>query len=639
MSEDTMEVRRRLLAASARNLGDMLRRRVDLTPTGTAYLRPQNLPEGPEEWTAITWREVQDRAHDIAAGLLELGVRRQERVAICGDTTVDWVLVDLGVACSGAATTTVYQNSHPEDVDHIVSASQSVVYVAQNCAQAAKVVDHEGLREQVHHVVLIDDDRPTAPRRAAEGHDGDRDRPDEATRVAADPRVMSLDELVDLGHRRRRRDPGCVQRAIDATRPEDLATLIYTSGTTGLPKGVELPHQAWTYMGVAMESWDPLEPGDLQYLWLPLAHVFGKCLLAVQLTIGYTCAVDGRVDRIVTGMSEVHPTFMCGVPRIFEKVRAKVIATGGLQGRVSRWAFAQGRDAAQLRRDRRPVPWHLKARLAVADRLVFSRLRAAMGGRVRMMICGSAKLSEQVQRWFDSAGIPVVEGYGSTETSAIAFFNVPKKPRFGTVGKVCPGIEAELSEDGELLLRGPTIATCYHDDPQRTAETWDEEGWFHTGDIGVFDDEGNLTITDRKRDLIKTSGGKYVAPQKVEATIMANCPMVSRAVVVGEGHKYVVALLTLDREAVEDWAAGHGMEGRPYAELTAEVAVRQAVQQQVDRANSHLERWETIKKFAVLDHEFDGSRDLVTENLKVRRDAVTKAYADLIESLYDHDEG
>lgn len=626
MTTDTLAVREGLLARSARNLGDMLRRRVDQTPDAVAFWYPENKTYGPEEWAPVTWSQIQIEAHEVAAGLLDLGLIPEQRVAICADTTLDWIRVDLGIACAGGATTTVYQNSNPDDVEYILTSSESSIYVVQNSEQALKVLGRPSLEGLLRHVVLVDDDRliqgsPGSPRRV----------------VAEDTRVMSLAELRERGWKRRRSDPGCVQRVIDAVTPDSLSTLIYTSGTTGAPKGVELPHRAWTYMGVAMESWDPLEPGDLQYLWLPLAHVFGKCLIAVQITIGFASAVDGRVDRIVTGMGEVHPTFMCGVPRIFEKVRAKVVTAGGLAGRASAWAFHVGSESAPYRLDGRPMPRGLALRQAIADRLVFSRLRRTMGGRIRMMIAGGAKLSPQVQRWFFAAGIPVVEGYGATETSAIAFFNVPKRgrfgPRFGTVGPVCPGCEAQIAEDGEVLVRGPIVARGYHHMPEKTAEHF-SDGWFHTGDLGHFDELGYLVVTERKRDLIKTSGGKYIAPQQVEAALMANCPYLSAAVVLGEGHKYAVALLALDRESLMAWAGRHGHEGEDYADLTREPEIRRSIQRFVDRANGRLERWETIKKFAILDHELDQEEGMVTESMKLRRDSVRRRYADEIAGLY-----
>lgn len=626
MTTDTLAVREELLAKSARNLGDMLRRRVDQTPDRIAFLYPENKPSGPENWTPLTWSQVQDKAHDIAAGLLKLGLKPEERVAICADTTIWWILTDLGIGCAGGATTTVYGNSQPEDVEYILTSSESRIYVAQNSAQAAKVVDTEGLDDLVSHIILIDDDR------LIQGAPGSQRR-----LVAEDSRVIALSDLAESGHAARRTDPGAVQRVIDATGPDNLATLIFTSGTTGKPKGVELTHRSWTYMGVAMESWDPLEPGDLQYLWLPLAHVFGKCLIAVQMTIGFASAVDGRVDRIVTGMGEVRPTFMCGVPRIFEKVRAKVITTHGVARRISAWAFNVGSQTAPYRLEGRPIPRMLAAKQLLAEKLVFSKLKKTMGGRIRMMVCGGAKLSPQVQRWFFAAGIPVVEGYGATETSAIAFFNVPKEgrfgPRFGTVGPVCPGCEAKLADDGEVMVRGPIIARGYHEMPEQTAETF-ADGWYHTGDIGHFDEMDYLVVTERKRDLIKTSGGKYIAPQKVETTLMANCPYLAQAVVLGEGHKYAVALLTLDREALMKWGENHGHAGETYEQLTQLPEIRKSIQRYVDRANERLDRWETVKRFTILDHELDDQHGMVTESQKVRRDQVRNGYKAEIEALY-----
>ncbi len=277
-------------------------------------------------------------------------------------------------------------------------------------------------------------------------------------------------------------------------------------------------------------------------------------------------------------------------------------------------------------------------RYAVADRLVFSKLKQRMGGRIEFFISGSAKLSSQVQEWFYSAGIIVTEGYGSTETTAIASLNEPRTPKFGTVGRVAPGIDMRIADDGEVLLRGPIIARGYHNQPEATDEAF-SDGWFHTGDIGELDAGGNLRITDRKKDLIKTSGGKYVAPQKVEAALAANIPYISQAVALGEGRKYVVALITLDPAGLRRWGDRHGHGDLDYAALSQRPEIRNSIDRYLQVANSHLERWETVKRFAILDHEFSVEDGGVTPNMKVRRTVIEHNYAHIIDSLYDKEPG
>ncbi|CAI9407721.1 AMP-dependent synthetase/ligase [Aestuariimicrobium sp. T2.26MG-19.2B] len=611
--------RDRLLAACSQNLGTMLADRTRATPHKVAFLVPDRAPVGANQWHELTWTQTQQRAHVIAAGLIGLGLQPEDRVAIAMTTRIEWVLTDLGIACAGGATTTIYPNTNVDDVTHIVADSDSHIVVVENSAQLDKLRKATELDHVVRHIVILDDDRSLED---------------------SDERVITFADLEEAGRRALHGDHDLVTRTVAAIAPDQLSTLIYTSGTTGRPKGVELTHRSWTYEGVAMQATGIVREDDLQYLWLPLSHVFGKCLLAVQLTSGFASAVDGRLDRIVTGLGEVRPTFMCGAPRIFEKVRSAVMtkaAPGSTVDKISRWAFAVGRDSRQYRLAGRRLPVGLKLKYALADRLVFSKLKKTMGGRIRFFMSGSAKLSEKVQAWFYSAGITVVEGYGATETSAIAFVNDPATPHFGTVGKVTPGMEVQIADDGELLLRGPVIARGYHGRSDATAASFDDEGWYHTGDMGVLDDDGYLSITDRKKDLIKTSGGKYVAPQKVEGAVTAASPLVSQVVALGENRKYVVALLTLDEAAVKTWAERHGHAGSTHADLLASPDLRATLDDQIAHANSTLERWETVKRFEVLQREFSVDDGGVTPNMKVRRNVVESQYADVIAGLYDED--
>jgi len=596
-------------------LGALFLDRVARTPTKEAF----RSPGADDRWVSLTWAESRDIVFEIAAGLLALGLQPEERVAIASGTRLEWGLVDTAVNCAGGATTTVYPNTQGEEFVHIVRHSGSRYFVGENREQLDKLATYaDQLGGQIRASVVIEPDG------AATG-DGS----------------FTLDQLRARGRAHLAEHPSAVTDAIAATRPDSLATLIYTSGTTGMPKGVELVHSNWPYEAAAVESLKIIGADSLQYFWLPLSHVFGKTVMVCQFAIGFATAIDGRLDRIMPGLGATQPTFMCGAPRIFEKVRNAVKTASpahGLKGRIARWAFAVGRRTHAYRLEGRPMPRPLAVQYALADRLVFSKLKARMGGHIQFFISGSAKLNSQVQEWFYSAGIVVVEGYGLTETSAVTTVNHPNTPRFGTVGPALPGTELRIAEDGEVLVRGPGIMRGYHQEPELTAEVLDADGWFATGDIGQLDADGYLTITDRKKDLLKTSGGKYVAPQKVEGALAANIPYLSQAVAVGDGRKYVSALLTLDPQAVAKWAKRHDKESLSYAELTQLPEMRSSIDRFMSRANGRLERWETVKRYAILDHEFTVEEGGVTASMKIRRSSIVSKYADLVDSLYDAEE-
>ena len=599
-----------IIAEAPPTVGAMLRWRIGRTPDKEAF----RYPDAAENWVSLTWAQTGRRVDEYAAGLLSLGLELEERVSIVSNTRIEWVLVDYAINAAGGATTTIYPNTQGEDFAHIVTDSESVILVAENATQLAKLDAAPEAAARIRHVVLIDGD-------------GDGER------------VLSLAQLAERGRELLATDPEAVERATAATAPDGLATLIYTSGTTGLAKGVELQHSSWVYIAFAVDTLDIINDDALQYLWLPLSHVFGKALLAIQLGIGFASAVDGRIDRIVAGLGAVHPTLMCGAPRIFEKVRAAVMLAAprsGIKGRIARWAFSVGRSSREYRLAGKPLPPAMRLAYSVADHLVFSKLKDRMGGNIDFFISGSAKLSAQVQAWYYSAGLLLLEGYGLTETSAVSCVNHPRTPRFGTVGPALPGTQLRIAEDGEILIKGPGVMRGYHNDPERTAEVI-VDGWFHTGDIGKLDDDGYLAITDRKKDLMKTSGGKYVAPAKVETVVAATIPYVSQVVAVGDGRKYVSALLTMDRDNLAKWAARKGLGELDYAELTQHPELRLTVERFLARANAKLERWETVKRFAILPAELSVDDGGVTPNMKIRRKVVTDRYAAVVESLYDEE--
>ncbi|HEY0775033.1 MAG TPA: AMP-binding protein, partial [Nocardioidaceae bacterium] len=392
------------------------------------------------------------------------------------------------------------------------------------------------------------------------------------------------------------------------------------------------------YVGAGAEALGILSREDLQYLWLPMSHSFGKMLAAVQLRIGFPTAVDGRIDRIVENLAVVRPTFMAGPPRIFEKVHAKVVQTveeeGGLKLRLFTWAFGVGHEVAQAKLEGRRPSRLVQAQYAVADGLVLSKVRERLGGRIRFLVSGSAALSRDVGSWFHSAGLLVLEGYALTETSAAAAITLPTDPAFGVVGPPFVGTEIKIAADGEILVRGPGVMRGYHHLPEATAEVLSDDGWFATGDVGEFDDSGRLRITDRKKDLMKTSGGKYVAPQPIEAMFKAICPLASQMFVYADGQKYATALVTLDPEALAQWGRAEALTASDYPSLSRDPAVHRYVQGCVEELNGRLNRWETIKDFRILDHDLSVEDGEMTPSMKVKRKVIEAKYAALLESMY-----
>ncbi|MFI2640085.1 AMP-dependent synthetase/ligase [Streptomyces sp. NPDC018610] len=597
--------------------------RVAATPDAEAYRYPvpPSAGEGPDDWKSLTWAEAAERVHAIAAGLIELGVRPEERVALASSTRVEWVLADLGIMCAGAATTTVYPQTNADESAFILSDSQSKVLIAENAEQLAKAVDKRAELPDLHHVVVLD---PAG--------------------VESGDWVLTLAELEQRGAAYLDKHPELIKERVGAITKDQLATLIYTSGTTGRPKGVRLPHDNWSYMAKAIAATGLLRPDDVQYLWLPLAHVFGKVLTSGQIELGHVTAVDGRVDKIIENLPVVRPTYMAAVPRIFEKVyngvAAKARAGGNAKYKIFQWAAEVAREYAKVTQDNfqrtgvHSAPFGLAAKHKVADTLVFAKIKEAFGGRLRACVSGSAALAPEIGYFFAGAGIHILEGYGLTESSAASFVNPGEAYRTGTVGKPLPGTEVRIADDGEILLRGPGIMQGYHKLPDKTDEVLESDGWFHTGDIGELSPDGYLRITDRKKDLIKTSGGKYIAPAEVEGQFKAVCPYVSNILVHGADRNFCTALIALDEAAIEEWAKETGLEGKPYAEIMAAPQTVEMVEGYVKRLNEGLQRWQTIRKFRLLPRDLDVEHGEITPSLKLKRPVVEREYKHLIDEMY-----
>jgi long-chain acyl-CoA synthetase len=598
--------------------------RVATTPDAEAYRYPvpASSGQGPDDWKSLSWAQAAERVYAIAAGLIELGVQPEQRVALASSTRIEWILADLGIMCAGAATTTVYPQTNAEESAYILSDSESRVLIAENVEQLAKAQEKRAELPDLTHVVVVD---PAG--------------------VETADWILTLDELEKRGAARLEKDPDLITERVGAITKDQLATLIYTSGTTGRPKGVRLPHDNWSYMAKAIAATGLISGEDVQYLWLPLAHVFGKVLTSGQIEVGHVTAVDGRVDKIIENLPVVQPTYMAAVPRIFEKVyngvAAKARAGGGAKYKIFQWAADVAREYAKAAQDnfRRTgtmsVPFGLGAKHKVADALVYAKIREAFGGNLRACVSGSAALAPEIGYFFAGAGIHILEGYGLTESSAASFVNPGEAYRTGTVGKPLPGTEVRIADDGEILLRGPGIMEGYHKLPEKTAEVLEADGWFHTGDIGELSPDGYLRITDRKKDLIKTSGGKYIAPAEVEGQFKAVCPYVSNILVHGADRNFCTALIALDEVAITEWAKENGLAGKSYEEIVSSPVTVEMVDGYVKQLNEGLQRWQTIKKFRLLPRDLDVEHGEITPSLKLKRPVVEREYKHLIEEMYD----
>ncbi len=598
------------LPVHPRSVPELFLDRVGKTPAAEAFRYPV---EG--SWRSLTWLETEARVRAVASGLRALGVQGEQVCAILASTRIEWVLADYGVLCAGAATSTIYPSSTAEECAFILSDSGAVVAFAEDDAQIAKLASRRGELPALRHVVTFDG------------------------RASADGWVLTLADLEGRGRAFDAANPGGFEETAAAVRADALATLVYTSGTTGRPKGVELTHGCWVSQSKAVADTGILDhPDRLQFFWLPLAHVFGKMIGTAQLRIGFPTAIDGRIERIVENLAAIRPTFVCAVPRIFEKVHARIVQGardgGAVKSALFRWAVDVGLAWSRtVRAGRRPGA-ALAAQRAVADRLVFRKIRALFGGRLQFFISGSAPLSKDIAELFDAMGVVILEGYGLTESSAATHVNLPHARKLGTVGPALPGIEVRIAEDGEILMRGPWIMRGYRGSPEQTHEALDPEGWLLTGDVGHVDAEGFLAITDRKKDLIKTSGGKYVAPTELEARLKALSPYVSQAVVHGDRRNYVTALVTLDPGALGRWAEEHGVAGVPQAELIRRSDVRALVQRAVDELNAALPRFATVKRFTILPRELSEQEGEVTASQKVKRKLVEQRYRAELDAMY-----
>jgi long-chain acyl-CoA synthetase len=564
----------------------------------------------------LSSKEFFERVRDVSLGLAALGIGPGDRVAIVSESRPEWLIADLAALAAGAVTVPVYPTLSAAQARYILDDSSAKAAIVSSREQLGKIQDVRHQLPSLGAVVLIEGWTP-----------------------ADSPSVMSFDGLAERGHRRMTGEWGAGREFRDAARrvsPDQLATIIYTSGTTGEPKGVMLTHANLVSNLKAGAHVLQLSQDDVALSFLPLSHGFERTVAYIYLFSGVTIAFAESFDTIGRDIAAARPTLLTGVPRVFEKLHARImekgLATPGVQGAIFRWAVGVGaaRGAAELRGRRPGAVGRLQG--ALADRLVFAKIRQRLGDRVRYLVSGSAPLSASIAEFFQGVGLPIIEGYGLTETSPILTVNPPAAPRVGTVGKALPGIELRIAQDGEILARGPNIMSGYYNKPEATSDVI-RDGWFHTGDIGTIDDQGYLTITDRKKDLLVTSGGKKIAPQPIE-TILKRNPLVAEAVVLGDRRKYAAALIVPEFRALERRLTELGRPPGTRAELCTRSDVLGLYQEIIDGLNRDLAQFERIKKIAVLPAEFSIDSGELTPTLKVRRKIVEAKYRDTIEGIY-----
>lgn len=595
----------------SKTVTELFLERIAETPNWPAFDYPSEAG-----FASLDWRRVGERVRAIACGLLALQLGPEQCCALVSGTRIEWILADLAVMCAGGATTTVYPSSPVAECGFILADAGCVLAFAENTEQVDKLKANRDGLPNLRHVVVFEE------------------QPGE------DDWLISLAELERRGREYDAAHPGEIDRVARAVKPEALATIMYTSGTTGRPKGVRLTHDGWVYQSEMAETLRLFTPDDRQLLWLPLSHAFGKVLEVCALRIGFATTIDGRVPQLMDNLARVRPTFMGAPPRIFEKIYAKIMLTAEQGGAAERalltWALEVGRSHSRaVRAGERPGRL-LRTKHLLADRLVFSKIRQRFGGRMRFMFSGSAPLPTELAEFFHAAGLLILEGYGLTETCAGAVLNRMDRFAFGSVGQPLAGTQLRLAADGEILLKSRGVMQGYHNLPDETHAALTPDGWLRTGDIGELDAEGFVRVTDRKKDLIKTSGGLYVAPQKVEALLKAYCPYVGQVIVHGDKRSYCSALIALDPDAIRQWARETGAADAPYAELVKRPQVRELIQPAIDKVNAALKSHEAIRKFAILPEELSIENGLVTPSMKLRRQAAERRYANTLDSLYEN---
>jgi long-chain acyl-CoA synthetase len=592
-----------------RNIPDLYKWRVNETPDRSAFSYKKD-----NQWVDISWKDFFERAKCIASALIHMGFKKGNAAAIYSYNRLEWVLADLGILLAGGASITVYHSLPFNQASYIINDSESTFVFAENKAIIEEMKEKRTEIPNVQKVISFDNG------------------------VKEGDFIIGFKTFEDLGRSYLRNYEKQIEENIEKIKLDDIATMVYTSGTTGVPKGVIQTHLNHLSMVEMLYDIRDIREDDVCLLFLPLAHSFAKAVEYVHPRFGIKIAFAESIDKVIDNLAEVRPTVFPSVPRVFEKVYAKVRSNAEaspIKKKIFDWAISVGKKYGDYKIKGQKPPLGLSIKHKIAHKLVFSKIHERVGGRIRFFISGGAPLSKEIAEFLWSAGLLVLEGYGLTETTPAISINTTREFKFGTVGKPLKWVEVKIAEDGEILARGPNIAKGYWKKPKETEEVFKPDGWFHTGDIGIIDEDGFLKITDRKKDLIKTAGGKYVAPQPIENAIKAGSPLISQAVVIGDARPYCVALITLNKDEVLNFAKAKGLDtSKSYEEIINDPVIISEIQKVIDGVNSNLASFETIKKFRIIPQDFmieDGS---LTPTLKVKRKVIMERYKDIINEMY-----
>jgi long-chain acyl-CoA synthetase len=577
--------------------------------------RPAQMLKQAGAWKTLTWREVGDTVRDVALGLIALGRQKGDAVALLSASRAEWVQADFAIFSAGCISVPVYPSYPPDLIAYVVNDSGARAIIVEDPGQLAKVLEARDKMPGLEHIVVISGYEATQP-----------------------PKMVHTWEMLRrLGADAAGAHASTLAERIGTTRPDDLASIVYTSGTTGPPKGVMQTHGNHMAAQRNSESAAPCEEGWVHLLFLPLAHSFARLESFLGVYRGLCTAFAENLEKVGDNLKEVRPHFICSVPRVFEKVYAKILA--GVEAgppvkrKIFNWAIGVGRQVSRHQQRGQPLPPLLALKRALAHKLVFSKLHAALGGRLQWAISGGAPLSRDIAEFFHAAGILILEGYGLTETCPAATFNRPARFKFGSVGQPLDNVEVKIAADGEILIRGANIAKGYLKQPEATAEVFEPSGWFHSGDIGRIDEDGFVFITDRKKDLIVTAGGMNIAPQNIENLLKAD-PFISQAMVYGDRKPYPVALITINPDELTKFARDHGILATEPSVVVKHPKVVERVSRTVEEKNSQLQSYAKIKKFSILPGDFTQDGGELTPTLKVKRKVVSNKYMTTIEELY-----
>ena len=565
------------------------------------------------QWASISSDEMLARVKHIAAGLHAIGARRGDRVALLSDSRVEWTLTDAGSIFAGTVDVPIYPTLTPSQVRYILNDSGACILFLADRQKYDEIKDALGECPEVKHVIFFD----AAGVTSEEG--------------------LTLVQLEEKGRELEQREPGYVDRLAAQTKPDELATIIYTSGTTGEPKGVMLTHSNLVTNLIDSSGHLSFGEHDTALSVLPLSHVFERQAMYMYLHQGMAVYFAESIQTVGPNLREVRPTVLVGVPRIFEKIyqriRERAAEAGWLSAALLAWSVSVAKDYARLAIAHQPVPAFLKLKHWIALKLVFSKWQRAFGGRMRLLVSGGAALPEDLSYIYIGAGIPIVQGYGLTETSPVITASRMEDNRVGTVGKAIPNVDIRIAEDGEIEVRGPNVMRGYYNKPEETRAVFTSDGWFKTGDIGTIDHDGFLRITDRKKELFKTSGGKYISPQPIEQAIKES-RFVNQVVLIGAERKFPAALVVPAWEQIESYCKLKGIEVKSHSELCKHPRIIDLIQRQIEALTPNLAKYERIKKVALLEHEFTIEGGELTPTLKVKRRVIDQKYRDVIEKLY-----